>query len=507
MRRLVLVTTLITLLFSSCSDSIKLSGEERLSIASSAEEVQDGRTDEKSRTGAYSLGLNSETPYGFSYTLKGVKNGDCFVVSVWRSLEDQKGSIIITGKGGERKLYEENSKVVEESGDWGLIKTYFVAHEDYRSLKIYVRNSNEQWAFFDDFSVEAFFENSLPPEGAIKSNQVLRIELSDKALEELKGYRNLALERGVITGDLKKYVKGSILVDNRAVPVKLRLKGDWIDHLESDKWSFRMKISGDNSYDGIKTFSIQNPSTRSFMMEWFAHKLFEREDVLTPRYTFVTVVLNGEEKGVYALEEHFDKQLLERNKRREGPIVKYEESGVWEQHLVEANEHQFYYLPALLSSEILPFKKNRTFKSPVLRQSFERAKSHMHRYRTHDPEVEEYFEINAMAKFLALADVLNGKHGLIWHNQRNYMNPVTGKLEPVAYDCYTKLDEQLQSAEMLGMNYVEKKSYSISEALLSNKEMNDAYLHYLKKYLEPDFFSEVFAELQSEIDALQSLLS
>ena len=62
------------------------------------------------------------------------------------------------------------------------------------------------------------------------------------------------------------------------------------------------------------------------MHEWFAHKIFEYEDILTTRYIFVPVIINGEKKGVYALEEHFDKQLLEHRKRREGPIVKFDEN-------------------------------------------------------------------------------------------------------------------------------------------------------------------------------------
>jgi len=513
MSRTTLAYFFALLLLSSCSDTFPAIVGKNVQIHSSAEEAQDeligggSISDEKSRTGERSLAINTEKPFGFSITFSDVKKGDCFVASVWRSLVDEKASIIISSNYGSRKLYQENSLVIEERGEWGLINSYFVAHEDYKQLKIYVLNTRAQMAYVDDFEVDGYFDHSLPPEHTLDESSILRIELSDESMSQLKGYRDLALERGVITGDLKEYVKGFILVNDSAVPVRVRLKGDWTDHLESDKWSFRMKISGNNSYDGIKTFSIQNPSTRSFLMEWFAHKLFEHEDVLTTRYTFVSVILNAEHKGVYALEEHFDKQLLERNNRREGPIVKYDESGVWEQHLVETNEKQFYYLPALLSSEILPFKKKRTYKSPLLRQSFERAKSQMHRYRTHDPAVDEYFDISSMAKFMALCDVLNGKHGLIWHNQRNYMNPITGKLEPVAYDCYTKLDEQQLSGELLGMNYVEKKSYTISEAVLSNQDMNDSYLHYLKQYLDPEFFESVFEELQSETDKLQSLLS
>ncbi len=131
-----------------------------------------------------------------------------------------------------------------------------------------------------------------------------------------------------------------------------------MDHLEGNKWSFRIKLKGNNSYYGLKKFSIQDPSTRSFMMEWFAHQLFEKEDILTTRYQFKVVYINGVNKGVYALEEHFNKRLLEYRNQREGPIVKFDESGIWQARLDQKKTgNPFIKYPYLESSEILPFSK------------------------------------------------------------------------------------------------------------------------------------------------------
>ena len=40
------------------------------------------------------------------------------------------------------------------------------------------------------------------------------------------------------------------------------------------------------------------------------------------RYEFVDVVVNGVYKGVYALEEGFNKRLIENSNKREGPIIR-----------------------------------------------------------------------------------------------------------------------------------------------------------------------------------------
>ena len=117
---------------------------------------------------------------------------------------------------------------------------------------------------------------------------------------------------------------------NNEIPIKLRFKGDWVDHLKGEKWSFRVVVLGENTFKGLKSFSIQSPHTRTFLDEWFMHKIFKKEDILTTRYEFIDVKLNNKQLGIYAYEEHFEKQLLESSNRREGPILKFNEEGLWE---------------------------------------------------------------------------------------------------------------------------------------------------------------------------------
>ena len=112
----------------------------------------------------------------------------------------------------------------------------------------------------------------------------------------------------------------------RSPPAEIRLKGDWTDHLNTAKWSFRLKLEDGKAIQGKRTFSIQHPETRSFIDEWFMHEWFRNEGVLTTAYDFVNVSVNGVHKGVYAREEHFEKQLPESQNRREGVLLKLDES-------------------------------------------------------------------------------------------------------------------------------------------------------------------------------------
>ena len=61
----------------------------------------------------------------------------------------------------------------------------------------------------------------------------------------------------------------------------------------------------------MKVFSIQPAVTRSYIYESFFHRFLEHEKLPYLRYSFVDLIINGDNKGVYAVEESFSKELIE----------------------------------------------------------------------------------------------------------------------------------------------------------------------------------------------------
>ena len=97
--------------------------------------------------------------------------------------------------------------------------------------------------------------------------------------------------------------------------VKIRLKGDGIDHLRGEKWSFRVRARGEGTLLGMKQFSLHHPRVRNWAYEWLGHRAMRREGVVSLRYKFVDLSLNGKSLGIYALEEHFEKRLIGETRR------------------------------------------------------------------------------------------------------------------------------------------------------------------------------------------------
>ena len=152
--------------------------------------------------------------------------------------------------------------------------------------------------------------------------QRLVIDIKHEDQEKLKAWRTVALQRDQITDDLKEYVPARLRFGQETYQAKLRLKGEWIDHLRTTKWSYRIKLEGGKSLLGMTCFGIQHPRVRHYSHEWFYHQALAREDIPCLRYHFLAVTVNGRDLGVYAVEEHFTKEMVEHNRRRQGVIVR-----------------------------------------------------------------------------------------------------------------------------------------------------------------------------------------
>ncbi|MFP6654530.1 MAG: CotH kinase family protein, partial [Myxococcota bacterium] len=126
------------------------------------------------------------------------------------------------------------------------------------------------------------------------------------------------------------FVPAEIRVGEPTVRVKLRLKGDYTDHLEGEKWSMRVHVKRKNQLFGMRRFSLQAPRTRGFQAEPIVLDHYRREGVLAPRYSFAEVSVNGDDLGLMAVEESFGQELLESQQRREGVIICGNDSMNWQ---------------------------------------------------------------------------------------------------------------------------------------------------------------------------------
>lgn len=343
------------------------------------------------------------------------------------------------------------------------------------------------------------------------SMDTLDLHISAVNLQKLESWRSSALKQPIISPKFKEKVPASVYISNQLCTGEVRLKGDWTDHLDSEKWSLRIKLDS-AEFHGMQRFSIQHPKTRGYLFESIFHQLLAQENILTTRYEFVHVKLNGEYKGIYALEEHFDAPLLANAGKENGPILKFDETAFWEfqAYYKKFGEDIHFEYPMFQEAEILPFRRKMISSDSSLWEQFLLGRNKLHALRNFEVEkLNEIIDVDLFARYYALCALVGKDHGLNWHNQRFYFNPKTELLEPVAYDCWIELSLAKNYNSGLvksGIDTIYFADVYFNAQLFNDTGFKKAFLTYIKQHLKNKKLVNKVKELIGQNDSELSLL-
>ncbi len=337
-----------------------------------------------------------------------------------------------------------------------------------------------------------------PPEVAPAEGDLDRLYLSIDwdDLAKLERQRDKALKRGVLMSGPDDLVPASLAIGDRQqlMKAKVRLKGDWTEHVQGRHWSFRVKLADEGRLYGMKTFSLQHPRHRDGIHGWIYHQVLRHEEILALRYRFAHLQLNDNDLGVYAVEEHFDRRLIEDNGFRDGPILRIDEALHWE---LVASDHLSPPIRSLSQlSDIRPYSSSRITSDDPFREAFVRAASLLEGVRGGTVPLPEAFNIDKTARYYALADLTGAHHGIGWANQRFYFNPLTTRLEPIGFDADAG-KAITKTAFELGKGFA---------PLWRDEAFQHAYLGELERLVAPGYLDELLAEIAPEIARNQAIL-
>ena len=285
---------------------------------------------------------------------------------------------------------------------------------------------------------------------------VLRIYMSDGAINKIDQKRKsvLNMRRPIHISEDGDWVNGSAIVEHgtrkEKSKITLRLKGDWGGHMDHPKkLSFRIKTRAGGYLFGVKTFSIQHPKTRHYANEPMALKHMRSHDILAPKSQFVDVHINGHSIGVMNMEEHFKKEMLEAQDRRDGPILAMDEGDVWAQRDLAYNrttphvKSRMNFFP-YRDSPIKNYRSAKFERGTIPTNNELRAVSKLRDYFYGNADVRETFDYDLLSKYWVLTNIWGGCHATVWHNRRYYFNPISGLFEPVSFDNNASLKNEFQ---------------------------------------------------------------
>lgn len=449
------------------------------------------QSDIASYSGSYSILTTKSHPYGFTFEYDNIKPDQYFEISVW--CKGKSGKAVIVADGMDKDFYKAAKTLVTTSDGWKnlVLSFYLPLVLNFEKLKIYVWNPEGDSIFFDDFKVIHARSRNYPK----YKEPALQIIIDTANLSHLKEIRNRAFQLGYLKTYDDSYVKTVVIYGNDTLKGKIRFKGDFLSHIEGEKWSFRIKLKSKYRWRGMRSFSLHSPKARDFLDEKIVHDFCRANDLLATRYGFVPVLLNGKSLGIYAYEEHFRKELVESLNRREGVIIKPSEDEVWfgnnlvTRGLISSN------IPYYEASSIEPFQENKVGRTKILFNQFEIAQNLFFQFRHGLKPVSDIFETDKLSKYMAIVDIMAGYHGIHWHNIRFYYNPVSSKLEPIAFDNYMG-GNKIKTIFAGYYFYNSESLYEYSKPILNlfnDQVFIEKYLYYL------DHFT---AHLEEQIQAI-----
>ena len=417
------------------------------------------------RTGKSSLLMLPSEKYALSLTINDSKIGDYYIASVW--FKNDSTTPILCGVYN--NTFVRSNESIKTVGEWNYLEIRTHLTEEAKSIKFYIHKPNKDSIFLDDLHVYRLPNESVFLEKTSKSIQHLNIKFPKENTIKAIALRKQAYTQGLQNKSTKKWLP--IKINNQ--DAKMRFKGDWLDHLSNYKWSYRIK------QDSSLSFSITNPISRGFLGEYINQAIMRSQDLLTTNYRYSYISYNDSLFGLYGIEDHFSKSLIKTWKFGEGDILKFDESDLW---LVRSeNKGKDRVELNYLDCAGIESYTNRNNEN-----NFNEIARNLDEIKFGNYNSDSIFDIDYMAKYIALIDLFEGYHGTIWHNIRFYRNKASGKLYPIAFDLTT---DKKNTSNKLFIDDIDHPQ--VFTTLLNNHNFKLQYYNNLIKYSSNKFIESV----------------
>jgi spore coat protein CotH len=335
--------------------------------------------------------------------------------------------IIINKRIKEKKGSIKKSRIVFYSL---LVTIFFILgiwSERYDARLFFQKSFKE----FIEFSSSKIFSNT-------NNIDKIVIDIKYKNYQKISNSREKAMDYGRLKDEFTKWVPAKIQLNGKKIDIKVKLKGTHDDHWAHPyKWSFKIKTKNNNeNIYGLKSFAVQPPATTSYLYEWLFHIVLKEENLIAHNVKFINLVVNGNNLGVYTLIEQISKELIEKNKRREGPIISFDKE-LWIEEVNNINNlginniNQFFWTAQIKPSR---FKKNQ--KNTIQEIYLNKAISLLEAFRKRELKTSQVFDTEQFAKYMAVRAIFASVE-FDWKDIKFYYNPITELLEPVAREVHS----------------------------------------------------------------------
>jgi hypothetical protein len=261
------------------------------------------------------------------------------------------------------------------------------------------------------------------------------------------------------------------------IKAKIRVHGDGRDHYKFEDGnvfsSLNVNLENTNLYNAVK-FKLFLPDAEGGDSEIFNSVIFRELDFIAPETRYLNVKI-GNKKFKYLFQEALAKEMLEKNNRREGPILEVDEENTF--GLMRIDNKKWASMNIDKSSKILGDINHEMM---ALKNNFylnhqkDLYSNALINYRILSNNIQEQYK--KLSNFVLLALASGSEHMFSFNDMRFYYDTIYGVYYPIYYDAEPKLDYDLLSLPRNISNYfnidgeeLKKKLSELNIIELNNK--------------------------------------
>ena len=355
------------------------------------------------------------------------------------------------------------------------------------------------------------YENELLKikKNAKSRNKLIELNIQPEHLDQLLATRLEFLRVGYIGNDIANpYHPAKISLGSKEYSVKLRFKGDFLDHISDiQKWSLKIKVLNNETIFGMKEFAIQRPETRNGFGEYAFHKVLHYNGMLSIPYDFIWVQQNGKDHGIYAYEGRMKNKFFKINGVERQPILRINDELYFKAKRNLGNKakrglnlEDWSSYAAIIDA----YQLDKILSNKKLKKSFEIATTKLENFRLGKLKAKEVFNITKLAKFYVIADLFSAYHAQQFPNLRFYYNSHDSLLEPIGFDADGLSSRPVFFGQELAMSndkiYNGRRYEHRLNYLLEDKDFVLEYHKYLAIFSREKFIINMEDSLKNEFE-------
>ena len=361
---------------------------------------------------------------------------------------------------------------------------------------------------FESAKIESYIHKELLSIDSLVSNKknldTINILINKESFSLIEKTRKMVLKKYFKTGiqNIQKHDYHNVFTKykNYTANSKIKLFGMNTDHYHKNKPSFRIKFKG-GEFFAKKKVNLLSPKTRSFQIDHIYNQTYKNKfEGIGIEQTPIILCINNQSRGVYFMEDFFDKYLIEKNNKKESFIF---ESGF-------NGKFQGSNPISKLNTEDGYFNINTLPKGQKWESLSKRIVSLFH--NNNPNELFKIIDKKKLNAIIGLCFFAQEHHPLLDINLHWYYNSVNNKLEPLIRESYIHKIPIDYSSDIIWEKFYKKictepalkliKQWIVYQGEDNAKEMilQSALKSalYIEKYLETNSYKDFISKINTE---------